>query len=245
MLIFGGHSPFAIEMANQLSEFNEVHCITRKTSFKLISSLNNKVQIVEQDLHQIASKGIEDAKFIDLLRNAHFVIFAHRYRGADEDIIQSISTEVVGPYRLIKQSVESNDNLRGVFFFCSPAARRVVDDQGIAYHLGKAGVESLIRFLSVIYAKRHLAFIGLSIGSYVEKERSKQFYTEHLDLKEAITNTIPTGEFVKVSEICTLIKDLIECSNLRLLSGNILELDNRMALLEFSSTVRSLVSNRK
>lgn len=239
-LNFGGHSPIAIEISNALSEFAQVSHISREPDSALRDQLSSKIKLLGFDLSKAVK--IESTQIaLDLaatsLAEANSLIFCHRYRG--DEIAEAIDAEVIGPSRIIKCWLElrATDAPKNIIFLTSPAADKVLADQSLAYHVAKGALNQMIRYLAVTQAKNNVVVLGLSIGSFVEKERSRKFYLENPELKQRINQKIPSGKFIGVNEIAHCVSTIIRNRNTAI-SGNLINIDNGNSLLEFSSIVR-------
>jgi NAD(P)-dependent dehydrogenase (short-subunit alcohol dehydrogenase family) len=237
-LVIGGRSPIALAIANRLVDEGEVVLCTRKIDAEIQKIISQDVVLFESDITKLF-----DSKVITspTLKDINCVIFVHRYRGDPEDLEAAFQCEVFGPLNLI-QKIRDSDNsgaLRTVLFFTSPAAERIVGDQPLSYHLTKAAVSQLIKFLSVKYAKDRISVVGVSPGSFVMKARSEEFYKKNRALKIGIESKIPSGTFITPEEIAELVSFAATSKQLSL-SGNILNLDHGLGLLENSTFIREI-----
>lgn len=239
-LNFGGHSPIAIGISNSLSEFVHVSHISRAPDTDLSNRLMSQVNTFEFDLSNVIN--IEMTQIAKSLATAFFaeannLIFCHRYRG--NDIADAMKAEVIGPSKIIEcwLEIKATDAPKNIIFLTSPASDKVLADQSLAYHVTKSALNQMIRYLAATQAKNNLVVLGLSIGSFVEKERAEKFYLENPDLKQKITQKIPSGKFIYINEIANYVSTVIKSRNTAI-SGNIIHIDNGNSLLEFSSVVR-------
>jgi NAD(P)-dependent dehydrogenase (short-subunit alcohol dehydrogenase family) len=167
------------------------------------------------------------------------IIFAHRYRGDANDIVEAFKCEVTHPFNLVRKIVDTygSASLKNIMFFTSPAARKILGDQSLGYHLSKTSVSHLVRFLAVEFARKDISVVGISPSSFVAKARSEEYYSRNKTLKDRFESKIPSGKFVSCEEIAELVYHISISNNLSL-SGNILELDHGLGLVEASTLIR-------
>lgn len=235
-LIFGGHSPVAIAVANRLATEGKVFLVTRNIDSEIKKVCAKEITLVEADIESFVEDSL-DLK--PLLEEIHSVIFAHRFRGIPEDIEEAFRCEVLQPYALVNKivSIKRNSALRNIVFFTSPGASKILGDQPIGYHLTKSAVSQMVRYLAVGFAEKKINVVGISPSSFVAKSRSKAFYRKHRSLKAAIERKIPSKTFFSCEEIAELVTNISTSENL-FLTGNILELDHALGLLEASTLIK-------
>jgi NAD(P)-dependent dehydrogenase (short-subunit alcohol dehydrogenase family) len=75
----------------------------------------------------------------------------------------------------------------------SPAAHKVLEDQGSAYHVVKAGQEALVRFLAATLLDARIFVNGIRIGSIVLKPRAAAYWKTIPDVVSGLQRTSPSG----------------------------------------------------
>jgi NAD(P)-dependent dehydrogenase (short-subunit alcohol dehydrogenase family) len=235
-LIIGGHSPIALAIANRLVSEGKVFLCTRKIDSEIRSNASREISLIESDLESLVASFEERSS---TLKGINAIIFAHRYRGDANDIESAFKCEVIHPFDLVKKMIETSgsESLKNIIFFTSPAAKKILGDQPLAYHLTKTAVSHLVRFLAIEFARKNISVIGISPSSFVAKARSEEFYRSNKTLKAKLESRIPSRKFVTCEEIAELVYQISTSDNLSL-SGNILELDHGFGLLEASTLIR-------
>lgn len=237
-LVIGGHSPIALAIANRLVDEGEVVLCTRRIDSEIRKLISPDVILIESNI-----KTLTDSELLTnpILKGISCVIFAHRYREDPENLEAAFQCEVFGPLNLIQKIRDSDENkdLKTLVFFTSPAAKKILGDQSLSYHLTKSAISQLIKFLSVKLAKERIGVVGVSPGSFVTKARSEDFYRKNMALKEGIESKIPSGKFVTPEEIAELVSFVATSKQLSL-SGNILNVDHGLGLLENSTFIRDI-----
>ena len=137
------------------------------------------VKILELDLNSV---GNFMSDFSLMLEKEDFdgIVFAHRYRGDLDNHHERYQVEVLSPYAIAELfcNIKSKKD-RKLLFFTSPAAEYILGDQPFGYHASKAAVNQLIRYLSVKFGQLGVVTNGIAPGSYIYKERAKDFWNEN------------------------------------------------------------------
>lgn len=235
-IVFGGHSPIAIAITNELSAVNTVHHITRNPDVELSKQLNNLDKIVLHQLPFDHDNRLDLSQSIKLVLdlNPKTIVFASRYRNQVFDVMDAFRFELMLPIEILTQ-VNSNlaqSDLKSVVFLTSPAGSKVVRNQEIYYHTNKAALEQIVRYYSL-----HMGGVrvnGVSPGSFVMKSRSEEFYKSNPELTNKIKEFIPTRDFVHVHDISRLVKFLTSDES-KQINGQIIGIDGGYRNWEESS----------
>jgi len=170
------------------------------------------------------------------------LVFAHRYRGnpLETTEIEQFIVEVYFPYLTIMKLYENSqfNETASILFVTSPAARYVVPDQSVMYHLSKASINQLVRILSVKLSPR-IKINAISPGSYVLKPRNEEFYSASTSRGKLIREFLPLAEIPSVEDVALLAKFLLK--NNLLLNGTILDLSGGYLNKEVSHVLNSFL----
>jgi NAD(P)-dependent dehydrogenase (short-subunit alcohol dehydrogenase family) len=180
-------------------------------------------------------------KIVRILKKENFdgIVFAHRFRGEMEDHHERYQVEVLSPYTIAEIFCGINSKKdRRLLFFTSPAAEFILDDQPFGYHASKAAVNQLVKYLSVKFGSTGVITNGIAPGSYIYKERAKDFWTENHDYLEKVKNIIPVGRLGSIEDIVKLTKFLLKDSSI-FMNGVIIKSDGGLSSLESSTLIRS------
>ncbi len=233
-LVFGGHSPIAIAIANNLTKIQK-NCIlfTRDLS-KFDEGLlkSEDVRVLEFDL---------DSPNLDLLKSlipsnrVDSMVFMHRYTEQIENIEDRFRVEVFNPLRIVELFLEtSQSDSKSVVFGSSPSSRVVQQKQSPGYHMSKASLNAMMRVLAATKSKSGARFNCVSPGAYIEKDRSKDFYKSNPHLVESIVELIPTGRFGKPEDISSIVNFLISDES-SFINGVVIEVDGGMSIIDPSN----------
>lgn len=236
VLIVGGHSPIAMAIANKLSTSHNVSLLTRKIDASIQMQIKDQVELVEGDVTKMIELSSSTNSFLPEITS---IVFAHRFRGDENNIEECLRCELLEPYELITKLVENTEtsNLRNIIFFTSPSAKRILDDQALSYHIAKSALSQLVRYLAVRYARYGIKVVGISPSSFVAKQRSVKFYNENRALKERIESKIPSGKFLSCEEIAEVTDSILASEGIAL-SGNILDLDHGLGHSDAAGLIR-------
>lgn len=238
-IIYGGKSEIACAISKKMSEYSEVLHITREVTDDLIQNFSQfkNIELVEIDLDN-TSQNIEFVKTIMQQKNLEGIVFAHRYRGIENNAAKQFNIEVNTPFEIIQcLSKNATQKSVSVVLFSSPAAKFVVMDQDFLYHASKASINALIRFSALRFANSNLRINGVSPSSFVLKDRNKNFYQANPDLFKRIEKFIPISEISTPGKIVNIVEFLLSkeaCS----LNGVIIEMDGGYLNQEPSNLIR-------
>jgi len=238
-LIFGGSSPIAIAISKSLATEDQVWHITRNINKSIRNQfIGINVNLLELDLN--APQDFMDSLSALLIKeDFNGIIFAHRYRGDLLNSLERHQVEVLSPYAIADLFCQTKSNKdRKVLFFTSPAADLVVDDQPFGYHASKAAINQLIKYLSVKFGHLGVVTNGIAPGSYIYKDRAKNFWNENSDYLSEVNNLIPVKRIGVLEDLVVITKFLLKDST-NFINGIIINSDGGLRNLESSSIIRS------
>ena len=239
-IVTGGHSPIALAISRDLSLHSRVFHLTRKVDSLLVDETRESKNIIleEWDLTNISEcttklKSKMKSEIID------GIVFAHRYRGLEQDSLSQFIVEVQAPHQMVKLYSSHGEKTGGsVVFLTSPAAYCVVPDQDFAYHASKAAIAQLVKFAAIKYTAKGHRFNGVSTGAFISKERSRKYYESNPDKLSAINEFLPLKRMGGVSEVASVVSFL--CSEKSsYINGEIIKVDGGYTNMEPSSLLSS------
>jgi NAD(P)-dependent dehydrogenase (short-subunit alcohol dehydrogenase family) len=234
-IVTGGHSPIAIAISKRLSSKSTVFHISNQIDIELQATFSEHGDVVLEnwDLGQTI-ECLE--KFKKLLSDSSIegVIFAHRYRSEIGDATKQFITEVETPYQLIKYYCNNYSGQFGsVVVFTSPAADSIVPDQDFYYHASKAALSQLVKFAAIKFKDKRVRTNGVRPGAFIEKERSRKYYSENLERLEDIKGFIPLGRMGSLDEIADVVNYLCSPQS-SYVNGVIINIDGGYSNMESS-----------
>ena len=242
-LIFGGNSPIAIAISQSLAKVDQVWHVTRKNNESIQNHFNGlDVKILELDLNAVVNF-MGDFSLTLEKENFDGIVFAHRYRGDLDNHHERYQVEVLSPYVIAELfcNIKSKKNRR-LLFFTSPAAEYILDDQPFGYHASKAAVNQLIRYLSVKFGQLGVVTNGIAPGSYIYKERAKDFWNENYNYLEEVKNLIPVKRIGIIEDIVQITRFLLRDST-DFINGIIINSDGGLRNLDSSTIIRGQYNN--
>lgn len=235
-LVTGGRSPIAGAVCRALATSgHKVILVTRSADSDFSASWDTfgAVELLEADL--ATSDGLERVVCaVKRVSDFSGAIFAHRYRGPEDSAVQ-LNLEVLGPVRIVVEACEARLSRELAFvFLTSPAARSVVDDAPIGYHLAKSSMNSAVRFLANRFGADGVRVNAVSPGAFVEKERSRQFFDQNPDRVQWAVGATPLGRFAHPDEIASVVTFLTSKES-SYVTGQVIEVDGGLLLRDLAS----------
>lgn len=198
-LVFGGRSPIAIACALRIARQQDVVLVTRSIDEELheaVSAGAPRLTLLAADL-ACSGKGMEIVNEMYASgREVNSTVFLQRYRpdgparfGEHAAIELWCIEETLAA---IRQQKRPETEVQ-VLVSSSPAARKVLEDQGSAYHVVKAGQEALVRFLAATLLDARIFVNGIRIGSIVLKPRAAAYWNSIPDVVSGLQRSAPSG----------------------------------------------------
>lgn len=232
-IVTGGHSPIAIAISRELSKRSKVFHLSRSTDSSLLRETQEYGNIIleEWDLGQTSDCLTKLKAKLDT-EKIEGMVFAHRYREAEQDSLDQFIVEVQTPHSMIKfySGYEANEG-GSIVLITSPAAQYILPDQSFDYHASKAAITQLIRYAAINYVGAGNRFNGVSPGAFISKERSRGYYETHPERLNAIKEFVPLKRMGNVSEIASVVSFL--CSeDSSYVNGEIINIDGGYTNME-------------
>lgn len=232
--VFGGHSPIALAIANNLEKVQK-NCIlfTRNLSKFDVRLLKSKdVKVLEFDL---SNPNLNLLKDLIQSNNVDSIVFMHRYTEQPEDIEARFQIEVFNPLRIVDLFLEtSQSDSKSVVFGSSPSSRVVEKKQSPGYHMSKASLNAMMRVFAATKSKGGTRFNCVSPGAYIEKDRSKDFYVRNPLLVKSIRELIPIGRFGLPEDVSSIVNFLVSKES-AYINGTVIEVDGGMSTVDPST----------
>jgi NAD(P)-dependent dehydrogenase (short-subunit alcohol dehydrogenase family) len=171
------------------------------------------------------------------LRN---LIFFQRYRDDEDDWHGEIETSLTGTKNVIDLAVSHFEPSNGsIVIVSSVIAYLVAKNIPLSYHLGKAGLNQLVRYYAVILGQRGIRVNTVSPGT-VLKEESKNFFLKNKKLLAVYRRMVPLGRLGTAEEVVKTVMFL--CSDsASFITGQNIVIDGGLSLQWQEALVRDLM----
>lgn len=168
------------------------------------------------------------------------LVCTQRYRGDGDDWAGELATTLEATRRLFQaldeKWVDSGD--KAAVLVSSVAGRFVIEDQPLSYHVGKAGLDQLVRSFAAALGPRGIRVNGVSPGTVV-KEESRTYYDGQAALRDLIESLTPLGRMGTAEDVASVVGFL--CSpQASFVTGQNIVIDGGVSLLSQESVARRL-----
>ncbi len=133
--------------------------------------------------------------------NLDALIFLQRYRGDGNKWDGEIATSLTTTKNIIESSKDKFNEGSSIIFVSSNAGERVVQDQLVGYHVGKAGLIQMARYYAVMLAPK--TRVNCVSPNTILKDENKDFYGE--DFRAEYSKYIPMSRMCTPEDIANAI----------------------------------------
>jgi len=170
----------------------------------------------------------------------NYLIFCQRYRGSDDDWEGEFRISIDATRNVIDsllnkfKSGESN----GMVAVSSVFGEFVGEGQALSYHVGKAGLNQLMRYYAVNCGHDGIRSNIVTTFTYL-KDESKDFYLNNHELHDLYKKIIPVGKLAAADDIANVIAFL--CSpEASFINGQNIYVDGGLSLVWPETLARKL-----
>lgn len=176
------------------------------------------------------------------------LLFFQRYRSGEkkgsDDWVGELEVSLTATKEIIEylsgDFQKNNDNNNSIVIISSIASRFIVAEQGLSYHVAKAGINQMINYYAVTLGPIGIRVNGISPGT-VLKEESKDFYLGNKELQNLFKKIIPIGRMTTSEDIANL--SVFLCSSKAGgITGQNITLDGGLSLKGHESMARILTN---
>ena len=170
------------------------------------------------------------------------LVFFQRYRGDGDDWSGEIETSLTATRDFVECFAGEPGDPRGrsIVMVGSNASYLVADEQGLSYHVAKAGLGQMVRYYAVTLGPMGIRVNSVSPGTIL-KDEAKGFYLQNEGLQDLYRKAIPLGRMGTPHEIATVIMFL--CSSAAsFVTGQNIVIDGGLSLQWHESLVRKVTS---
>lgn len=173
------------------------------------------------------------------------LVFFQRWRGEKNDWEGEIETSLTATKRVVEQLAGHFDsqNFPSIVMVSSVASRLVASEQPLSYHVGKGGLEQMIRYYAATLGAQSIRVNSVSFGTVLKRE-SKKFYEKNKKLTNLYKKIIPLGRIGTAEEMANVIAFL--CSpEASFITGQNIIVDGGITLQWHESLARRITNLNK
>jgi NAD(P)-dependent dehydrogenase (short-subunit alcohol dehydrogenase family) len=166
------------------------------------------------------------------------LVFFQRFRGKDNDWEGEFETSLTATKNIIELLKDNFDESKekSIVIISSVVGSFIAFEQPLSYHIGKAGLNQLIRYYAVQLGVKNIRVNGIS-PAVVIKEESKMFYLTNNKFADILKKIIPLGRLGTPEDIMGIVNFL--CSDAsRYVTGQNIIVDGGLTLLAHEGLIR-------
>lgn len=231
-----------------------------REAVKLFSAAGNKVSVIgrreppaaDQDIpgvkHWIADLG-PAAKIdttLDAIVKAHgplnYLVFCQRYRGSEDPWQGEIDVSLTLT-KAVMEAAQAHFDPEGdksVVMVSSVFGDFVGEGQALSYHVGKAGMNQMMRYYAVNLGRKGIRVNAVTPFTFL-KEESKEFYLKNEALHDLYRKIIPLGRMATSVDSAQAIAFLCSPQS-TFINGQNIYVDGGLSLVWPETLARSLTS---
>jgi len=234
-VIIGGSKGLGRAVAQKMiTRGDKVSVISRSKPANTIEGVN----YFEADLADSANLTRVLEQISDMGK-VNYMVFCQRYRGSGDSWSGEIDVSLTASKLVIdffQDKFSADDN--AIVFVSSVFGEYVGEGQALSYHLGKAGMNSLMRYYAVNLAKKGIRANAVTPFTFI-KEESKDFYNTQTELMDMYKEIVPLNRIGSTDEIGDVV--MFFCSNQsRYVNGQNLYIDGGLSLVWPESIAKSI-----
>ena len=169
-----------------------------------------------------------------------YVVFCQRYRGSGDpwggELDATLTATRTAIEHLAGRFAEGAD--RGIVLVSSVFGASVGDGQPVGYHVGKAGLNHMMRWYAVNLGPRGIRVNAVTPFTYL-KDESKAFFLDNAPLLAAYNDMIPLGRMATTEDIADAIAFLASDQS-RYVTGHNLYVDGGLSAVWPESLMRRM-----
>jgi len=165
-------------------------------------------------------------------------VFLQRHRG-DGEAWESEMAVSLGAMRILVEAVLpllTPDADHGLILVSSLAGRLVAEEQSLAYHVAKAGLEQMVRWYAVRLGRQGIRVNAVALGA-VLKQEARSFYAAHPDLVRLYADITPLGRMGTAEEVAQVIR-FLSTPAASFMTGQTLVVDGGLSLVSQEALAR-------
>jgi NAD(P)-dependent dehydrogenase (short-subunit alcohol dehydrogenase family) len=168
------------------------------------------------------------------------LVFYQRYRGLGNEWHGELQVSLTATKEIIELCADRFDGAgsNAIVVISSVASHFIHEEQGIGYHVAKAAVNQMVRYLAVALGPRGIRVNCVSPATLV-KEESREFYCSHAELRELYDSVIPLRRMGTSEDVAKVVEFLCSASA-SFITGQEIVVDGGLSLVGHASLARRL-----
>lgn len=236
-LIVGGTRGIGRVLAQQLSgELHRVSVVGRRIPDEPVDSVYYRAidlldkSTLTKELEQIIS---HQGKLTNL-------IFLQRFKGPGDAWTGELETSLSATKTVIESLISHfiENSSKSIVLVSSVASDVVAEEQGVGYHVAKAGINQMARYYAVVLGPKGFRVNVVSPGTVLKPE-NRDFYLKNEKLQNLFKHTIPLGRMGTAEEVANVIIFLCS-SKASFITGQTILVDGGVNLLSAETLARKL-----
>jgi len=209
---------------------------------KRLSRRGDKVYTVsrsrlETNNHITCDISVDCKAIANSIKDIDYLIFSHRYRGADWDETFDVTVKAVN--NVIQAASNNLSKGASVVIINSNASQFVLDEQSAEYHSSRSSLDGLMRYYAVKYGSLGIRFNSV-LPSTLIKPENIDFFSKDNAVRKMIEKITPLGRMGKAEDIANVVEFL--CSqNSSFITGNSFMVDGGLSLVGQETIARDLL----
>lgn len=239
-IIFGGTKGLGRVVVRQFAKRGDKVTILGRSDIQADEKMGDvqyfKCDMTEKDL---LINTLEEV--IKIRGKVNYCVFLQRYRGKENDWDGEFQTTLIATKNAVDYLTPhfSPEGDKGIVMVSSVFSKYVGEGQSGSYHVGKAGLDQLMRYYAVNLGSKLIRANSITPFTFL-KEESKSFYENNIPLMEHYKNIIPLGRMATTEDSANIINFLCS-SEAGFITGQNITVDGGLSLLWPETLTRRLM----
>ncbi len=193
-LVIGGTKGLGREVVRQLAQARHEVSVIGRSDPPAADRNTQGATYHQADLSDHASLRSMLSSIVASHGKLSYLVFCQRYRGKDDAWTGELDTTLTATKVVVEalQDQFTADSDRGIVMVSSVFGDYVGDGQPLSYHVGKAGLNHMMRYYAVNLGRKGIRVNGITPFTFL-KEESRDFYLRNQAMLDLYRQMIPLG----------------------------------------------------